>query len=69
MFTGNKCPQNVRALRPLVETVIQNTVHEANYDVDNDFMFRISCEKQLIRKALGRWIDKDWLSHDDILLS
>ena len=34
MFTGNKCPQNVRVLRLLVETVIQNTVHEANDDVD-----------------------------------
>ena len=34
MFTGNKCPQNFRALRLLVETVIQNTVHEANDDVD-----------------------------------
>ena len=30
MFTGNKCPQNVRALRLLVETVTQNTVQEAN---------------------------------------
>ena len=34
MFTGNKCPQNVRALRLLVETVIQNTVQEANGDDD-----------------------------------
>ena len=30
LFTGNKCPHNVRALRLLVETVIQNTVQEAN---------------------------------------
>ena len=34
MFTGNKCPHNVRALRLLVEAVIQNTIHEANDDVD-----------------------------------
>ena len=34
-----------------------------------DFMFRISCEKQLIRKALGRWTDKASLSHDGVLLS
>ena len=34
MFTGYKCPQNVRALRLLVETVIQNTVQEANDDDD-----------------------------------
>ena len=34
MFTGNKCPQNVRALRLLVYTVIRNTIHEANGDVD-----------------------------------
>ena len=26
VFTGNECPQNVRALRLLVETVIRNTV-------------------------------------------
>ena len=32
MFTGNICPHNFRALRLglLVETVIQNTVQEAN---------------------------------------
>ena len=35
MFTGNKCPQNFRALRQLVETVIQNTVQEANDDDDD----------------------------------
>ena len=33
-FTGNKYPQNFRALRLLVETVIQNTVQEANDDDD-----------------------------------
>ena len=32
MFTGHKCPQNFRALRLLVETVIQSTVEEANDD-------------------------------------
>ena len=34
MFTGNKCPQNVRALRLLVVTVIQHTAQEANGDDD-----------------------------------
>ena len=34
MFTGNKSPHNFRALRLIVEAVIQNTVHEANDDVD-----------------------------------
>ena len=46
MFTGNKCPQNVRALRPLVETVIQNTVHEGNGDVD-----MISCLESHARSS------------------
>ena len=33
MFPGNKCPHiNYRALTLLVETVIQNTVQEANDD-------------------------------------
>ena len=69
MFTGNKCPQNVRALRPLVETVIHEYRPWRQWWCWYDFLFIISCEKQLIRKALGRWIDKDRLSHDDILLS
>ena len=34
MFTGNKCPHNFRALRLLVDTVIQNTAQEANDDDD-----------------------------------
>ena len=32
MLTGNNCTHNFRALRLLVETVIQNTIHEANDD-------------------------------------
>ena len=46
MFTGNKCPQNIRALRPLVETVIQNTVHKGNGDVD-----MISCLESHARSS------------------
>ena len=34
MFTGKKRPHNVRALTQLVETVIQNTIQEANDDDD-----------------------------------
>ena len=34
MLTGNNCTHNFRALRLLVETVIQNTVQEANGDDD-----------------------------------
>ena len=34
MFTGNKCSWHFRALRLLVDRVIQNTVQEANDDDD-----------------------------------
>ena len=46
MFTGNKCPHNVCALRPLVYTVIRNTIHEANGDVD-----MISCLESHTRSS------------------
>ena len=46
MFTGNKRPQNVCALRLLVYTVIRNTIHEANGDVD-----MISCLESHARSS------------------
>ena len=46
MFTGNKCPHNYRALRLVVEIVIQNTVHEAN-----DYVDMISCLESLARSC------------------
>ena len=46
MFTGNKRPHNVCALRLLVYTVIRNTIHEANGDVD-----MISCLESHARSS------------------
>ena len=48
MFTENKCRQNFRALRLLVvETVIQNTVQEANGDDD-----KIQRKKKTFRRKI-----------------
>ena len=46
MFTGNKCPHNFRALRLILEAVIQNTVHEAN-----DYVDMISCIESQARSS------------------
>ena len=58
-------------LRLLVETVIQNTIQEANDD-DGDLISRLryhATSSQHNRKVLGRWTDKASLSRDDILPS
>ena len=66
MMTSKKCPQNVRALRLLVESVIEKTVQETN---DDDALMSCLEESSPNRKALGRWTDKASLSHDAILPS
>ena len=54
MMTGKKYPQNIRALRLLVETVIEKTVHETNDDDD-----LISCLESNARssRTAKLWVD------------